>query len=235
VGTRSLQGADEHADTRRGRQALRRRHGGGLRCSPPSPSCAANAARYTRLRSLSDAGVSPVGIVLAVSVEREKADAASVGRLPRFMGTMCSGARTRMSLWTGASIVTRNTIKVGKLKMGNQPQEIFNPVAARLRAFSWPDKNVGGHIKPFSETDEELLVYISEWEDNERKGKNARQYCRFQGELQRRYIKQIAAAFPNGELGALAHASSTQRHRTSRQGRRCASASPICAAIATMN
>jgi hypothetical protein len=87
--------------------------------------------------------------------------------------------------------------------MGNQPQEIFNPVVARLRAFSWPDKSVGGPIKPFSETDEELLVYISEWEDNERKGKNARQYCRFQGELQRRYIKQIAAAIPEwGAWGA---------------------------------
>ncbi len=87
--------------------------------------------------------------------------------------------------------------------MGSQPQEIFNPVVARLRAFSWPDKDVGGPIKPFSETDEELLVYISEWEDNERKGKNARQYCRFQGELQRRYIKQIAAAIPEwGAWGA---------------------------------
>jgi hypothetical protein len=65
-----------------------------------------------------------------------------------------------MRLWTGASIVTRNTIKVGKLKMGNQPQEIFNPVVARLRAFSWPDKNVGGPLKPFPETDADLLQYI---------------------------------------------------------------------------
>ena len=84
--------------------------------------------------------------------------------------------------------------------MGNYPQEIFNPVVARLRAFSWPDKNVGGPIKPFPETNDDLLQYISEWENDVRKGKNARQYCRFQGELQRRYIKQIAAAIP--EWGA---------------------------------
>ena len=84
--------------------------------------------------------------------------------------------------------------------MGNYPQEIFNPVVARLRAFSWPDKNVGGPIKPFPETNDDLLQYISEWENGVRKGKNARQHCRFQGELQRRYIKQIAAAIP--EWGA---------------------------------
>ena len=72
--------------------------------------------------------------------------------------------------------------------MGNYPQEIFNPVLARLRAFSWPDKNVGGPIKPFPETNDDLLQYISEWENGVRKGKNARQHCRFQGELQRRYI-----------------------------------------------
>ena len=84
--------------------------------------------------------------------------------------------------------------------MGNHPQEIFNPVVARLRAFSWPDKNVGGTIKPFPETNDDLLQYISEWENGIRKGNNARQYSRFQGELQRRYIKQIAAAIP--EWGA---------------------------------
>jgi len=108
-----------------------------------------------------------------------------------------------MKLWTGASTVTRNTIGEGKQKMDNLPQEIFNPVVARLRAFSWPDKNVGGPIKPFPETDEDLLRYISEWENNERKGKNAKQYCRFQGEFQRRYLKQIAAAIPDwGAWGA---------------------------------
>jgi hypothetical protein len=78
-----------------------------------------------------------------------------------------------------------------------QPQEIFNPVVARLRAFSWPDKNVGGPLQPFAETDAEMLQYISEYDDNDRKGKNKRQYCRFQGELQRRYLKQIAAAIPD--------------------------------------
>src|SRR5271156_732930 len=109
---------------------------------------------------------------------------------------MCLDARTRMTLRTGALIVTRNTIKVGKLKMVNQPQEIFNPVVARFRAFSWPDKNVGGPIKPFPETDAELLQYISAWENGERKGKTKRQYCRFQGELQRRFIRQISVALP---------------------------------------
>jgi DNA polymerase elongation subunit (family B) len=84
-----------------------------------------------------------------------------------------------------------------------QPQEIFNPVVARLRAFSWPNKNVGGPIKSFPETDDELLHYVSEWENMERKGKNARQYCRFQGELQRRYLKQIATVIPDwGAWGA---------------------------------
>ena len=78
-----------------------------------------------------------------------------------------------------------------------QPQEIFNPVVARFRAFSWPEKNVGGPIKTFPETDAELLQYVSEYETNIRQGKSKRQYCRFQGELQRRYLKQIAAAIPD--------------------------------------
>src|ERR1700678_4218124 len=77
-----------------------------------------------------------------------------------------------------------------------QPQEIFNPVVSRLRAFSWSDKNVGGPITQMPETDAELFRYISEWENKQRKGKNKRQYQRFQGELQRRYLKQIAAAIP---------------------------------------
>ena len=76
-----------------------------------------------------------------------------------------------------------------------QPQEIFNPVVARLRAFSWPDKHIGGPIKPFPETDAELLQYVSEYENNIRQGKSKRQYCRFQGELQRRFFPEWASSY----------------------------------------
>jgi hypothetical protein len=52
-----------------------------------------------------------------------------------------------------------------------QQQKIVNPVVARFRAFSWPNKNVGGPITPFPETDAELLQHISAWENGELKGK----------------------------------------------------------------
>jgi hypothetical protein len=83
----------------------------------------------------------------------------------------------------------------------SHPQEIFNPVIARLRAFSWPakpkkKKHASRDVEKM--TDGELLTILSRGLPRDKEGIFL--YKSAQGELQRRYLKQLAASIP--EWGA---------------------------------
>jgi hypothetical protein len=82
----------------------------------------------------------------------------------------------------------------------SHPQEIFNPVIARLRAFSW----VGPKYSKIARDDpdnvknmssESLLDIVSHNEP--RSGKTKTKYRQAQGELQRRYMSRLATSIPD--------------------------------------
>ena len=91
----------------------------------------------------------------------------------------------------------------------SHPQEIFNPVIARLRAFSWPEpkkkrreprnksansNNDDDNCAVVNLSNEALLDVLSV---DEPRGKRIKKYRQAQAELQRRYIQQLAASIPD--------------------------------------